>query len=116
MDLYEIWCDLRPGQSDVEFADAVHAYLGRLRDDGGIVGYRLSRRKLGLGIAALGEFHVSIEVLDLAQLDRAFVAVSSRTDPIESFHHAVNSSVRNFQAALYRDFPDPHRHRGEERF
>jgi hypothetical protein len=116
MDLYEIWCDLAPGQSDVEFADAVHAYLGRLRDDDAIAGYRLSRRKLGLGISALGEFHVSIEVVDLAQLDRAFVAVSRRTDPIESFHHAVNSRVRNFQAALYRDFPDPHRQRGEERF
>jgi len=116
VDLYEIWCDLQAGQSDVEFADAVHAYLTRLRDDGGIVGYRLTRRKLGLGITTLGEFHITIEVADLAQLDRAFLAVSTRADPIESLHHAVNSRVRNFQAALYRDFPDPHRHRGDERF
>ena len=116
MDVYEIWCDLAPGSSDTEFSDAVHAYLGSLRDSGRIRGFRLTRRKLGLGIPSLGEFHISIEVDDLAQLDRAFVTVSTRNDPVESLHHAVNSRVRNFQAALYRDFPDAHRHRGDERF
>jgi hypothetical protein len=116
MDLYEIWCDLAPGQSDTEFCDAVQAYLGSLEGSGRIHGFRLTRRKLGLGIPSLGEFHITIEVNDLAQLDRAFVTVSTRNDPVESLHHAVNSRVANFQAALYRDFPDPHRHRGAERF
>jgi len=100
----------------VEFADAVHRYLGALQADGLIEGYRLTRRKLGFGIAGLGEFHVSIETTDMAQLEQAFQRVSTRADPIETFHHAVNSRVVNFQAALYRDFPDPHRRRGEERF
>ena len=31
-------------------------------------------------------------------------------------HHGVNSLVTNFRAALYRDFPDPQRVIGEERF
>lgn len=116
VDIYEIWCDLAPGQRDLDLADAVQRYLGGLQADGLIAGYRLSRRKLGLGIAGLGEFHIAIETTDLAQLDRAFRAVSTRADPVESFHHAVNSRVVNFQAALYRDFPDPHRRTGEERF
>jgi hypothetical protein len=32
-----------------------------------------------------------------------------RADPVESFHHAVNSKVQDifFFFALYRDFPDP---------
>src|SRR5947208_1308896 len=103
MDTYDIWCDLAPGQLDVEFAEAVHRYLGALQADGLIAGYRLTRRKLGFGVAGLGEFHVAIETTDLAQLDRAFHIVSTRADPIESLHFAVNSRVVNFQAALYRD-------------
>ncbi len=66
--------------------------------------------------AELGEFHIAIEVQDLAQLERAFQIVSSRADPVESLHQAVNSRVENFKAALYRDFPDPHRRKGEEKF
>jgi hypothetical protein len=57
-----------------------------------------------------------IETEDLAQLERAFRAVSTRADPVETFHAAVNSRVQNFQAALYRDFPDPYRKAGEEKF
>ena len=116
MDVYHIWCDLRPGTSDVEFADAVHAYLERLEADDRIEGHRLTRRKLGLGPSALGEFHVEIFVADLAQLDRAFADVSRRDGPIESLHHAVNQHAANVQFALYRDFPDAHRVRGHERF
>lgn len=116
MDVYHIWCDLRPGTSDVEFSDAVHAYLGRLREEGRIAGHRLTRRKLGLGPRALGEFHIEIDVEDLAQLDRAFGLVSRREGPIESLHHAVNRHAARVEFALYRDFPDPGRARGSERF
>ena len=116
MDVYEIWCDLAPGARDMEFSEAVGRYLDGLAADGAIAGWRLTRRKLGFGAAGLGEFHIAIEVTGLDQLDRAFERVSARRDPVESFHHAVNSRVVNFQAALYRDFPDPHRHRGDERF
>jgi hypothetical protein len=114
MDVYEISADLGPGVRDVDFAAAVEAYLEVLRRDGLIESWRLLRRKLGLGEGA--EFKVLIETRDLAQLDAAFTAVSTRSEPIESVHHAVNSSVVNFRAVLYRDFPDPQRTRGEERF
>lgn len=114
MDVYEIQVDLRPGVRDTELVAALDVYLGALQADGRIESWRLLRRKLGLG--AGGEFKVLIETRDLAQLDDAFHLVSSRSEPVESAHHGVNSLVVDFQAALYRDFPDPHRQLGEERF
>ena len=114
MEVYELSVDLRSGVRDVDFVSALEAYLGALRDEGRIESWRLLRRKLGLGTGT--EFKVLIETRDLAQLDQAFEAVSARTDPIEQVHHGVNSLVTNFQAALYRDFPDPHRTPGQERF
>lgn len=116
MDQYHVWCNLRPGVSDVGFAEAVRGYLGRLQADGWVAGFRVSRRKLGFGPPQLGEFHLVIEVTDLAQLDSAFRVVSERSGAIEGLHAAVNQSVCDFTAALYRDFPDGHRTRGEERF
>ena len=116
MDLYHIWCDLKPGVSDVTFGEKVALYLGRLRDDKLIEGWRLTRRKLGLGPNTIGEFHIIIETRDMAQLESAFVKVSSRREPIEGFHFGVNSLAQNLTFALYRDFPDAHRHRGEEKF
>jgi hypothetical protein len=116
MDVYHIWRDLGDGVSDVEFSDHLRTYLGHLQTEGIIEGHRLTRRKLGLGPADLGEFHVTIEVRGLAQLDRAFQRAATRTGVVEGFHAAVNSRVRNFRAALYRDFPDAVRERGGQRF
>ena len=116
MDLYHIWCNLRPGVSDIEFAERIGVYLGQLRSEGKIESHRISRRKLGLGPDRLGEFHVVIETRDLAQLDAAFREVSKRSGPIEGLHAAVNQSAQDLTFALYRDFPDAHRDRGEERF
>lgn len=116
MNIYHIWCDLKPGVSDITFSDHVAKYLGHLKDGGHIASWRLTRRKLGLGPSTVGEFHIIIETKDLAQLDGAFTHVASRRDPVEGFHHGVNMLVTNAQFALYRDFPDPIRHRGEEKF
>jgi hypothetical protein len=93
MDVYQISCDLKPGVRDHQFIAALNGYLD-----------------------ALGEFQILIETRDLAQLDAAFTTVSTRNEPVEGAHHGVNSLVVNFQAALYRDFPDAHRQHGEERF
>ena len=116
MDVYQISVDLKPGVRDTQFAEALNGYLGALKKDGKIEGWRLLRRKLGLGPAAWGEWQILIETRDLAQLDAAFAAVSTRNDPVEGAHHGVNSLVVNFQAGLWRDFPDPHRQHGQERF
>lgn len=114
MDVYEISFDLRPGTSDLQLVDALDSYLGGLQSAGHIESWRLLRRKLGFG--AGGEFKVLIETRDLAQLDQAFRTVSTRNDPVEGWHHGVNSLVINFAASLFRDFPDAHRVHGEERF
>ena len=114
MDVYELSVDLRPGVRDTEFVAALDEYLGALRSAGKIESWRLLRRKLGFGTG--GEFKVLIETTSLAQLDAAFATVAARTDPIERVHHGVNSLVTNFQAALFRDFPDDVRVHGDERF
>lgn len=116
MDIYHAWCDLKPGISDMAFGEKVAAYMGHLKAEGLIEGWRLTRSKLGLAPSGLGEFHLMIETKGLAQLDAAFERVAGRREPVEGFHFGVNSLVTNATFALYRDFPDSFRHKGEERF
>jgi hypothetical protein len=116
MDAYHIWFNLRDGVRDIEFAARVRGYLDHLQAEGLIAGYRLTRRKLGLGPPQFPEWHIVIDFVNMAQIDDAFGRVSSRADPVEGFHHAVNSQVRDAVFALYRDFPDPGRVAGQERF
>lgn len=116
MDIYHVWCSLKPGVGDLEFAEKVGSYLGHLKQQGLIEGWRLTRRKLGLAPPGLGDFNLMIEVRDLGQLDSAFQTVASRRDPVEGLHFAVNSLVQSVSFGVYRDFPDPVRHHGEERF
>jgi hypothetical protein len=116
LDIYHAWCDLMPGVSDVTFAENVAAYMGHLQEQGLIESWRLTRRKLGFGAPGLGDFHVMIEVKNLAQLEQAFERVAGRREPVEGFHFGVNSLAQNVVFALYRDFPDTFRHRGDERF
>jgi hypothetical protein len=106
MNLYEIWVDLAPGARDLELVDAVHAYLGYLKDGRKIHAFRISRRKFGFGPDGLGEFHITIECETLDQLDQAFMRVASRDAEVEPLHSAVFSRVTNYKAGLWRDFPD----------
>ena len=116
MDVYHVWCTLKDDVSDVEFAAAARGYFEHLKSSGLVTGFRITRRKLGLGPAHLPECHITLDFDNLSQFDNAFNQVSSRADPIESFHHAVNSKVKDVFFALYRDFPDPHRVTGQEKF
>ena len=116
MTIYHIWCNLKDGVSDSQFVEKAESYLVYLRDQGLIEGYRIMRRKLGFSPPDFREFHVMLELRDMAQLDQAFDHVAARVDPVEAYHHGVNSLVKDVVFALYRDFPDPVRQRGEERF
>jgi hypothetical protein len=109
MDIYHVSCALKDGVSDTDFHNQTTAYCEHLKTDGLIAGYRLMRRKLGLGPSHLPEFHLMIEAAGLAQ-------VSSRAGPVEALHHAVDSLVPNVTFALYRGFPDSDRVRGRARF
>jgi len=107
MDHYHIWFNLKNTHRDLEFSHDADRFLGHLKAEGRIADHRLTRRKLGFGPAALGEFHLTISVRDLAQLDEAFGTVAPRAGPVEDFHKRVYAQVTDFQSALYRDFPDP---------
>jgi hypothetical protein len=109
MDTYAIWCDLAPGVNDLDFTDAVTAYLGHLKEHQRLAAFRIRRRKFGFGPDALGEFFIEIDVDNLAQLEEAFRMAVPREGEIEALHAAVFSRVVNFRSALYRDFPDPER-------
>ena len=116
MDIDHIWCDLRQGVSDMEFCQRVDNYLSELKTADSAEAYRITRRKLGLGPAVLGDFPIMLEFNDLAQLDATFRVAATRASTVEGLQQAVNSVVQNFTAALYRDFPDPFRKCGEEKF
>jgi hypothetical protein len=116
MDYYQSWFDLKSGVKDVDFARNLATYMGHLKERGLIEGWKLSRRKLGLAPSELGEFHLIIETKNLAQLDEAFSHVAARSEPVEGIHFDVNSKVQNIRYGLYRDFPDPGRREGEEKF
>jgi hypothetical protein len=109
MQHYRLWVDLKDSKRDLEFAAAVRAWLGHLRDERRIESFTLTRRKLGFGPDGLGEFQIDVATHDLAQLDRAFDLAATRDGESEGLHRAVYSLVTNFKAALYRDFPDPGR-------
>lgn len=113
MDYYHIWCNLNGQKSDLEFVHALRQYLAYLQEQDLIAGYRITRKKLGLAPEGLGEFHLVIEVKDLAQLDQAFNRAATREGEVESLHAAVYSAVQDLRFALYRDFPDPVRNAGE---
>jgi hypothetical protein len=109
MNTYHMWFDLKDSRRDLELAENIRAYLDHLRTRGLIERWGLERRKFGFGPAVLGEFHATVIVNDLAQLDAAFGHVATRAGEVERLHHPVYSMVSNFTSALYRDFPDPER-------
>lgn len=106
---YHMWFNLKDSRGDMEFCANVHRYLGFLKEQGRIETYRITRRKFGFGPPDLGEFHVVVQTRDLAQLDHAFGLVATRTGEVERLHGPVYAAVKDFKAALYRDFPDPER-------
>ena len=116
MDLYHVFFDLKPGITDRILLEKLAPYMAHLKSQGLIEHHRLTRAKLGFGLKGHGDWQLVLEVRDLAQLEAAFQHVATRADPVESAHHGLNSLVQNPVFALYRDFPDPVRNYGEEKF
>ena len=112
MNLYHIWANLKQGVEDLDFVDAVHAYLGYIQKQGHIRSYRITRRKFGFSPPGLMDFQIIIECENLQQLDDAFLLVATRDGEIEKLHGRVYGAVSDFASALYRDFPDEVRVRG----
>ena len=116
MDIYHVWCNLKPGIQDLDFVEGTHRYLDHLKEKDQIQGYRITRCKLGFRPSSLREFHIMLEFEDMGQMQTAFDHVATRAEPVEGLHHAVNAKVQDAMFALYRDFPDPGRVRGQEKF
>ena len=116
MNIYHAFFTLKAGTSDMAFVENLRAYMTHLKERGDIASWRLMRRKLGLGPEEFGEFHLMIEVEGLAQLDTAFSHVATRSGEVEQKHYAVNHMIERVKFALYRDFPDPERNAGDEKF
>ena len=116
MDIYHIWFDAKDGVRDDRIAESMRLYLDHLRERKLIASWRLTRRKLGLAPTGFREWHVMVETENLTQLERAFEEAATRAGDTEVKHHGINSLACNLQFALYRDFPDRVRKRGEERF
>jgi hypothetical protein len=106
MNYYEIWCDLRDSSKDLDFCDAVNAYLGYLKGKGLVEGFKITRRKFGFAPDGFPEFHISIAFRDLTQMESAFFRAASRDAEVEPLHKAVYNGMTNGKFALYRDFPD----------
>ncbi|MGI9405021.1 MAG: DUF6614 family protein [Hyphomicrobiaceae bacterium] len=116
MNVYQAFFTLKSGVHDMDFVAGLNDYMGYLRDRGDLEGWRLLRRKLGLGPRETGEWQLLMEVKDLAQLDQAFGHVATRTGDVEAKHHGVNHMIDSVTFALYRDFPDDVRATGGEKF
>lgn len=106
MNIYHVWCDLKPGVSDKTFAQRLAEFLNALKVEGRLENWRLTRCKLGLSPDAMPEWHVMIETRDLAQLDTAFNALAPKEGEDHERHFAANAMVTNLKFALYRDWPD----------
>lgn len=106
MDIYHVWCDLKPGISDREFAEKLSSFLGHLKSSGKLENWRLTRCKLGLSPDGMPEFHIMIETKNLAQLDEAFRTLAPKEGTAHEVHSAANAMVHNLKFALYRDWPD----------
>ena len=100
MDIYHIWFNLKQGESDLEFAGHMKAFMDDLKERGLIAGWCLTRQELELIPEVLREFHIMIETDGMAQLDEAFAVMTERTKPVEGLHFAVNGRVTDVSAAL----------------
>jgi len=69
-----------------------------------------------LDLLAQATFEFVEEPIYLGQLEAAFQRMAGRGDPVEGLHHGMNALVTNATFGLTRDFPDPVRQSGEERF
>ena len=116
MDIYHVWCNLKPGVKDTEFVADAARYFDYLKSQSKLSHYRIMRKKLGFGPPESLEFHIMLEFENMAHFDEAFNQVATREGDVEQFHFAVNSKVSAVKFALYRDFPDPVRITGKELF
>jgi hypothetical protein len=105
MNHFHIWCNLKPGESDVRFGESTREFLGWLHERELIEAYQILRRGFTIDPPGLGEFLIVVDLADLDQMNRAFDRVAARGDDIEPLYEPVWSALNNLHVALYRDWP-----------
>jgi hypothetical protein len=106
MDIYHVWCDKKGNISDLEWTDNMRGFLDHLVQEGKMVGYRITRCKMGYRSMDIPEWHVMMEFQNMAQLETAFQRVAPLEGELESKHQSFNQFADNLQHAYYRDWPD----------
>jgi hypothetical protein len=106
MDIYHVWCDKKGNISDLEWTDNMRGFLDHLVQEGKMVGYRITRCKMGFRSMDIPEWHVMMEFQNMAQLETAFQRVAPLEGELESKHQSFNQFADNLQHAYYRDWPD----------
>ena len=100
MDFYHIYCDLKPGASDMDFADSVQTCFAHLKQEGLIEGSRITRRKLGLGPADGTEFHIWLEMEHVGNYQKEFKSAARVLMAI------ANKSSRKVDQVFFGLFPE----------
>lgn len=116
MDIYPIWFNLKDGVRDTDFAESARSYLDHLKEQGSIAGYRVTRRKLGLGPPQLPIWHITLDFENLAQMDSAFSRVSSRLIRWKAFTTPSTPRSRIFSSRSSGISPTATRVTGQEKF
>lgn len=105
MDYYDIWFNLKDSLQESAFGADLDDCMRELQVREAILGYRLRRRTLGLGPSALGEFNLTIDLRDLAQLDTLFRLVESPDGEVRALYQSVMDRMADPRFGLFRDYP-----------
>jgi hypothetical protein len=111
MNHFHIWCNLKSDSDPNRFSESVREFLSYLHERELIEGYYIARRKFLLDGPPMGEFDVTVEFLDMPQVDRAFEFVAAAGDDVVGLHEPIMAMVKDVFTALYRDFPEPRKQR-----
>ncbi|MBI1392854.1 MAG: hypothetical protein GC152_08955 [Alphaproteobacteria bacterium] len=107
MNLYHCMIELKDSERALAFSSAVEAWLGHLKDEGLILGWRLFRRKFGLASGGHTDFILEVEVENLAELERTFSALSQMQDEPARRYDQLHAMIATVDVGLYRPYPDP---------
>jgi hypothetical protein len=106
MNIYACLIDLKPAVNPLAFAHAAAAWFDMLKAADRIMGWQLQRRKLHLAGQGFGDFLLLVELRDLAQLDAAFLHLSSGSDADGRAYDLMHAMIDRFEVGLYRPYPD----------
>jgi len=106
MTRYHCMIDLKPNANALAFAHAVQHWFGALQDAGKIDSWHLQRRKLHLAGPGFGDFLLTVDLRDLAQLDLAFSHLGGQDGGAARAYDQMHGMIDRFEVGLYRSFPD----------